>query len=44
MEAPGIYPGTSRMLSERSTILATPPVYITVLVKLKMEYNTQCHV
>ena len=26
MEAPGIDPGTSRMLSERSTIWATPPV------------------
>ena len=25
MEAPGIDPGTSRMLSERSTIWATPP-------------------
>ena len=25
MEAPGIEPGTSRMLSERSTIWATPP-------------------
>ena len=28
MEAPGIDPGTSRMLSERSTIWATPPVKI----------------
>ena len=26
LEAPGIDPGTSRMLSERSTIWATPPV------------------
>ena len=26
MEAPGIDPGTSRMLSERSTIWATPPL------------------
>ena len=26
VEAPGIDPGTSRMLSERSTIWATPPV------------------
>ena len=26
MDAPGIDPGTSRMLSERSTIWATPPV------------------
>ena len=26
MEAPGIDPGNSRMLSERSTIRATPPV------------------
>ena len=25
LEAPGIDPGTSRMLSERSTIWATPP-------------------
>ena len=25
MEAPGIDPGTSRMLGERSTIWATPP-------------------
>ena len=25
MEAPGIDPGTSRMLSERATIWATPP-------------------
>ena len=25
MEAPGIDPGTSRMLSERSTIWASPP-------------------
>ena len=30
MEAPGIDPGTSRMLSERSTIWATPPVTVTV--------------
>ena len=28
MEAPGIDPGTSRMLSERSTIWATPPINI----------------
>ena len=27
MEAPGIDPGTSRMLSERSTIWATPPFF-----------------
>ena len=26
LEAPGIDPGTSRMLSERSTIWATPPL------------------
>ena len=26
MEDPGIDPGTSRMLSERSTIWASPPV------------------
>ena len=26
LEAPGIDPGTSRMLSERSTIWATPPI------------------
>ena len=30
MEAPGIDPGTSRMLSERSTIWATPPVVFIV--------------
>ena len=28
LEAPGIDPGTSRMLSERSTIWATPPVLV----------------
>ena len=28
MEAPGIDPGTSRMLSEHSTIWATPPVVL----------------
>ena len=28
VEAPGIDPGTSRMLSERSTIWATPPVMV----------------
>ena len=28
LEAPGIDPGTSRMLSERSTIWATPPSYL----------------
>ena len=28
MEAPGIDPGTSRMLSERSTIWATPPFLV----------------
>ena len=28
MEAPGIDPGTSRMLSERSAIWATPPIEI----------------
>ena len=28
LEAPGIDPGTSRMLSERSTIWATPPIYL----------------
>ena len=27
MEDPGIDPGTSRMLSERSTIWASPPYY-----------------
>ena len=32
MEAPGIDPGTSRMLSERSTIWATPPMLNTALV------------
>ena len=31
MEAPGIDPGTSRMLSERSTIWATPPIQIQLL-------------
>ena len=29
LEAPGIDPGTSRMLSERSTIWATPPFLFT---------------
>ena len=32
MEAPGIDPGTSRMLSERSTIWATPPTFYNVLI------------
>ena len=31
MEAPGIDPGTSRMLSERSTIWATPPILGSLL-------------
>ena len=30
LEAPGIDPGTSHMLSERSTIWATPPVDINI--------------
>ena len=30
LEMPGIDPGTSRMLSERSTIWATPPSMATV--------------
>ena len=30
MEAPGIEPGTSRMLSERSTIWATPPDLLSI--------------
>ena len=30
MEAPGIDPGTSRMLSERSTIWATPPDLLSI--------------
>ena len=39
MEAPGIDPGTSRMLSERSTIWATPPLLLwsTDLRKLSLE-------
>ena len=32
LEAPGIDPGTSGMLSERSTIWATPPMLKTALV------------
>ena len=36
LEAPGIDPGTSRMLSERSTIWATPPfLYIHKLFNYK---------
>ena len=31
VEAPGIDPGTSRMLSERSTIWATPPGYFIIV-------------
>ena len=34
LEAPGIDPGTSRMLSERSTIWATPPQWVTIIRKL----------
>ena len=34
VEAPGIDPGTSRMLSERSTIWATPPFLSIGLVDL----------
>ena len=30
LEAPGIDPGTSRMLSERSTIWATPPLMMSI--------------
>ena len=39
MEAPGIDPGTSRMLSERSTIWATPPLCLvcTDLLKLSLD-------
>ena len=44
LEAPGIDPGTSRMLSERSTIWATPPflftpkLFILVFLKYKQEF------
>ena len=34
LEAPGIDPGTSRMLSERSTIWATPPPCRCILILL----------
>ena len=33
MEMPGIDPGTSRMLSGRSTIWATPPWSFNILVR-----------
>ena len=41
MEEPGIDPGTSRMLSERSTTWATPPDTLYVCVKFD-NYNVVC--
>ena len=40
LEMPGIDPGTSRMLSERSTIWATPPwILDTKLENLNSDFN-----
>ena len=40
LEMPGIDPGTSRMLSERSTIWATPPWILgTKLENLNSDFN-----
>ena len=36
LEVPGIDPGTSRMLSERSTIWATPPVLCNLELPLSI--------
>ena len=38
MEVPGIDPGTSRMLSERSTILASP--LVPIMIELPLLFNT----
>ncbi len=44
MENPGIDPGTSRMLSERSTIWANPPLlFIGVFWRSELERNVAHH-